>query len=234
MTKRDIIYSIFEKLKLYTDDSDFSEEFIASLIDNKRAMLLKQQFGSNPWKMPIEVKQELCVDLEVTEKVNGVACFGKILRTTLALPASIKIKGKEGPLNIRKADRQEIAINLVPIERFPFIGSNPHTSMMLYAAIDYDGKLYLASNKTSHLFLESIKVTDIYENPDDAQALMCNADTSVEPWDAEYPLEASMADPLINIILQELLISLQIPSDDINDAEDGRDKLGRYGGRTRR
>ena len=224
MTKREIIYTVFEKLKIQTDDSDITEELIASMIDTKRAMLLKQQFAKNPWHMPIEVKQEICVDLEVANSVAGVACLGKILRTVNPLPSSIKVKGKEGPLNIRRMDRSAIAINLVPIERLPYVGYNSIIGAMLYAAIDYDGRLYFTSTRKNHLFLETVKVSDIFEHPDTAYALECENDSAIiEPWDTQYPIEVGMVDPIINLIAQDLGRTIQMPEDNVNDAEDVRE-----------
>tara|TARA_R110000822_G_scaffold227017_1_gene359640 strand:+ start:12539 stop:13213 length:675 start_codon:yes stop_codon:yes gene_type:complete len=223
MTKREIIYSVFEKLKIQTDDTDITEEFVSSLIDSKRATLIKQQYGSKPWGLPIEVKQELCMDLEVASSIDGLSCFGKILRTKSRLPNSIKIRAKEGPLNIRKYDRTEIPINIVPIERLPFVGHNGFIANMIYAAVDYDGKLYLVSTRKNHLFLENIKVTDVFDHPDDAYELICNTTaSSVEAWDQNYPVESSMADILINMIAQELGKTLAMPEDNVNDAEDVR------------
>ena len=223
MTKREIIYTVFEKLKIQTDDSDVTEELISSMIDTKRAMLLKQQFAKNPWHMPIEIKQEICVGLEVADSVQGVACLGKILRTSVPLPSSIKVKGKEGPLNIRKMDRTAININLVPIERLPYIGYNSFIGAMLYAAIDYDGRLYFTSTRKSHLFLEEVKVSDIFEHPDTAYKLECNTDAAtIEAWDQPYPIEVGMVDPIINMIAQDLGRTLQMPEDNVNDAEDVR------------
>lgn len=223
MTKREIIYLVLEKVNVYSDDTDMSQELISTMIDTKRAMLLKQQFSKNPWHLPVEVKQELCLSLEVTDAIDGISCFGKILRTKVKLPGTIKIKGKEGPLNIRKYDRTEIGINLVPIEKLPFLGSNPSTAMLTYAALDYDGKLYLLSNRKNHLFLEAIKVTDIFEQPDLAAELECNTQSfSIEFWDQDYPVEGAMIDQIVTLIAQDLVKTLQVPKDDINDAEDTR------------
>jgi hypothetical protein len=223
MTKNEIIYSVFEKLKIQSDDTDITAELVSSLVDSKRALLIKQQYGAKPWSLPIEVKQEVCVDLEVANNIDGLSCFGKILRTKIKLPNSIKIRAKEGPLNIRKHDRTQIPINIVPIERLPYIGHNSFISNMIYAAVDYDGRIYLVSNRKNHLFLESIKVTDIYEDPDTAYELECGTTAStIEAWDQDYPIESSMADPLINLIVQELAKTLAMPEDNVNDAEDVR------------
>ncbi len=55
MTKLEMIYTVVEKLKLHSDDSNFSKELISSLIDTKRAMLLKQQYAKNSWQIPMEI-----------------------------------------------------------------------------------------------------------------------------------------------------------------------------------
>ena len=221
-TKREIIYTVFERLNILSDDTHISEELISSQIDTKRAMLLKQQYAKNAWHMPIEIKQELCMDLELVNKVDGYSCAGKILSTKVSLPKSIKIKGKEGPLTVRKSDGGEISINIVSIERVPYLFSNRFTQGLTYCAVDFSGKLFLISNDNKHRFLKSIKVIDIFEAPDDARNYACNLDNSIEAWDDHYPIEAAMADMVIDLIVKDQMRTLQIPEDKINDSEDGR------------
>jgi len=222
MTKREIIFSVFEKLNIHSDDTHITEEFVSSLVDTKRAMLLKQQYAKNSWQMPIEVKQELCLGVQIVDRVSGYTCAGKILSTTISLPRSIKIKGKEGPLLVRKIDGAEVAINIVSIERLPYLFENKFTQHLTYCAIDFDGKLYLISNSQSIMFLKSIKVTDIFESPDEARAYTCGVDNSIEYWDDEYPVEISMVDVIVQLVVKDLTRSLGIPSDKTNDSEDGR------------
>ena len=132
MTKREIIYTVFEKLNILTDDTNVSEDLVSSLIDTKRAMLLKQQYATNGWYLPREVKQELCVPLELIDKVDGYSCAGKILASTVTIPRSIRIKGKEGPLNVRLYDGTALAINPVALERLPFLFENKFTQHLTY------------------------------------------------------------------------------------------------------
>lgn len=222
MTKYELIYTVSEKLNILSDDSNISEELISSLLDTKRAMLLKQQYAKNSWHMPIEIKQELCMDLELVDKVDGFSCAGKILATSISLPRSIKIKGKEGPLSVRKADGQAISLSIVPIERIPFLFENRLTQHLTYCAVDFSGKLYIISKDNKHRFLKSIKVTDIFESPDNAFELQCNYDGSSEAWNNDYPIEAAMADVAVDLVVKELTRSLGIPGDMINDATDDR------------
>lgn len=225
MTKRELIYAVFERLKIQSDDTDISEELISYLIDNKRAMLLKQQYAKNAWHMPIEIKQELCVGLELVDRVSGYSCAGKMLSSKIALPRSIKIKGKEGPLTVRKEDGMEIAISIVPIERIPFLFENRFTQHLTYCAVDFDHKLILISKDNKLRFLKSIKVTDIYESPDNAFNLMCNSNenTDVDVWDRDYPVESAMSDTIIDLISRDLAKTIQIPEDRRNDATDIRE-----------
>jgi len=221
MTKKEIIYTIYEKLGIATDDTHMSEELISSLIDTKRAMLLKQQYAKNGWHMPTEIKQELCMDVSLVEKVSGYTCAGKILSTSIPLPRSIKIKGKEGPLMVRKSDSTVIALNIIPVERVPFLFSNRFTQHLNYCAVDMDGKLILISNNNEFRFLKSIKVTDIFEQPDTVHSLACDT-PNVEPWDLDYPVEVAMVDVITDLVVKELTRSLGIPEDRVNDATDER------------
>jgi hypothetical protein len=222
MNKRELIYTVFEKLNILSDDSNITEELVSSLIDTKRAMLLKQQYAKSAWHMPIEIKQELCMDLTLTNKVDGYSCAGKMLTTSVSLPRSIKIKGKEGPLAVRKQDGTEIALTIVAIERLPFLFNNRYTQHLTYCAVDFSGKLLIISKDDKHKFLKTIRVTDIFEDPDTASTLTCDYDPAKDSWDIEYPIEAAMADVAIDLVVKELTRSLGIPGDNTNDATDER------------
>lgn len=222
MTKREIIYTVFEKLNILSDDTKVTEELVSSLIDNKRAMLLKQQYAKSSWHMPIEIKQELCMDLSLSDSISGYSCSGKILSTTIALPRSIKIKGKEGPLAVRKLDGMEIALSIVAIERIPYLFENKYTQHLTYCAVDFSGKLHLISKDNKINFLKSIRVTDIFESPDTVLSLTCDSDPQIDSWDSQYPVESSMADAITDLVTKDLIKSLSLPGDRINDAADDR------------
>ena len=201
MDKRTIIYTVLEKLKIHSGDSKITPELISSMIDTKRAMLLKSRFSRNTWNIPIEIKQEVCI------------------------PGSIKIRGKDGPLMVRRQDGSSIPINIVPIERLPYIGSNKFTAMLTYACIDYDGRLILTSTSDKLKFIKEIKVTNVFENPEDVYELECRDNNDygdVEPWDIEYPVETSMVDEIVEMIVKDLFNTIRLPEDKTNDSLDER------------
>lgn len=243
-TKREIIYTVFERLNISSDDTDISEEFVAHLIDTNRAKLIRQLYGSKTWDMPIEIKQELCLGLENVQNIDGQDCFGTILRTKDIIPKGISVRGVDGAvLSIRTYDRKELYINIVPIERLPFIDQDPYTRSMVYAAIDTDRRVYFLSGNKKFSMLEAIKINGIYEDVDAAYALGCQELTTsiskefygkptlpypveevCEPWDREYPMEGSMQDNLVDMIVKVLTRTMALPEDEFNDAEDVRGK----------
>lgn len=174
MTKNELIYTVYEQLKITSDDNELSREFVSSLIDSSRATLIKQTYGNKSWNIPIEIKQELCLGLKPVSNIDGLTCFGKVLRTENKIPSGISIKGAEGAvLAVRTYDRKKLNVNVVPIERFPLIGHNPFTAGMLYAALDVDSHLYFTSASNKHMVMEAIKVEGVYEYPSIALELQC-------------------------------------------------------------
>ncbi len=174
MTKNELIYTVYEQLKITSDDNELSREFVSSLIDSSRATLIKQTYGNKSWNIPIEIKQELCLGLEPVSNIDGLTCFGKILRTKNKIPSGISIKGGEGAvLSVRTYDRKKLNINIVPAERLPLIGHNPYTAGMLYAALDVDSHLYFTSASNKHMMMEAIKVEGVYEYPSIALEYQC-------------------------------------------------------------
>jgi|TARA_B110000881_G_scaffold219338_1_gene240939 hypothetical protein len=231
-TKRELIFTVMEGLKIQSDDTDVSQELISSLIDAARATTLKQMYGNKDWNLPIELRQEVCIELAPADSVDGATCLGKILRSTERLPKGISIKGGDGALlRVKRYDRQATQINIVPVERLPMIGHNTFTANMVYAAVDVDRYLYLVSANKKHMFMEAVRVDGVYESPELAAELKCkdgiftSASAKVpdcEPWDEEYPLELALQDIVLGVVMKGLATRLQLPEDNINDSEDKR------------
>ena len=237
MTKRELIYTVYERLNIENDDTNLTEEFVSSLLDSTRAKIIKQTYGNKGWNAPIAIKQELCLGLTPASTIDGETCVGSILRSDDVLPLGISIKGQDGAvLSVKSYDRTVIRINMIPMERLPFAGADQYTAGMLFGALDVDRRLYFVSQLKGHLLLGGVKVEGIYEKPEDAYSLACinpennvipsdsdsRIDTPVYPhvWDVEYPLESAMQDDLINIIIQDLAGSMNVPSDTVNDSTD--------------
>lgn len=220
MTKLELIYNVREILKLDTDDVQITDDYISHLIDIKRVKVLQQRLAKTPWRAPIEFKQELCLELEVTDSVDGMSCMGNILRTKEVLPNLIRFKGSNHGITIRTGDRTHVMIDIVSLDRLPFIGFSQFTQNIVYAAFDYDNRVYLLGGSDKHKLLKNIRVGGIYENVEIAGNLECNVDSTCEIWEREYPLEVSMIDDVVKMVVQDLGRSLQVPEDNANDSRD--------------
>lgn len=225
MDKRTIIYTVLEKINIHNADSKITPELVSSMIDTKRAMLIKSRFSKAAWNIPLEIKQEICLSIERVDSIDGFSLSGKTIRTSSSLPRSIKIRGQEGPLLVRKQDNKVVPINLIAIERLPYCLENKWTSMLTYAAVDFDNRLVLTSSDDKLKFIKEVKVTNIFESPEDAFSLECRDNNNygeIDNWDLEYPVEASMVDEIIEMIVKDLTRAISIPSDEVNDAADER------------
>jgi hypothetical protein len=221
MTLNEIIYDVREKLKLNSDDIDITDQYLAHLTNVKRLYLIKQRFAKFSRNIPEEIKQIICVDLEVVDSINGEPCFGKVLRSTVVLPTLMEIGGNSAILSIRTLDVLYPSINIIHIDRLPYVGYNKWLKKQIYVALDADNRLYFRSDNPQHLNLEFIKVIGVFTDPEIAQELDCEqTDPNCDYYNSEYPIEPYLVHDLINLIVKELAPSLNIPNDKINNSDE--------------
>lgn len=226
MTAREIIFDIKEKLKINSDDMDITDEYIYHLINVKRSILIRQRYKEKIKSVPTSIKTELCIPLELADSIEGVSCFGTILRSVNKLPKLVEIEGREALMNIRRLDRKHTFFNLISIERLPYVGHNSFIDQSVYVVLDTDYRIYFVSNQLNHKLLETVRVTIIPEDPEEADMLKCDqseVNTDCEVFDKEYPVETYMVNDIVNMIVNELSRTLNIPEDKDNDADGERD-----------
>jgi len=216
-TLNNIIYDVLEKLNAYSDDTDFSEEHIAFLVNTKRSMLLQQLMSNTRRELPQEAIQTVCMSLEIDDD-----CFDefKVLKSINKVPATISNTGRS---NLIKAypvsTRMFKKINIIDYSRLPFLQAEKYLHNQLFVTIDPDSYLIVFNIQEKHLMLEELKIEGIFEDPELANDLSCDS-TDEDFWDMQYPIDGSLIDPLKNSIVQELLMKYQLPQDQINDGED--------------
>lgn len=221
MTLNEIIYDIREKLKMNSDDIDISDEYLAHLINIKRALLVKQRYTKFTKTIPEETKQIICLTLEEVSVIEGESCSGTILRSVEKLPTLMQLDNKPALIGVRTYDLRNIPINVVSIERFPYLGYNRWLSNQLFVALDSDSKIYFFSGNDQHKFLENVKVVAIFENPEEADVMSCDTSvTDCEYFDKEYTVEPHMVHDIVNLILKDLAPTIQLPDDTLNNASE--------------
>lgn len=126
-------------------------------------------------------------------------------------------------------------VNMVPKERFGYVGIGKYSGKFAYGTIGIDGHLYIKAKDTINRYNKAF-VTSIFENPDKAyeqsgctytdsqgNVVTCpNPENGCDPWDNEFPLEDALQAPLIQLVLKDILGAAYRPADTVNN---GRDDL---------
>lgn len=220
MIFNEIIYDIREKLKLGTDDIDISDEYLAHLINIKRSLLIKQRYAKFSKTVPEESKQIICLSLEEIDSIEGEHCFGTILRSKDKLPTLMQLDNKPALMAVRTYDLKALPINIVSIERFPYLGHNKWLANQLFVALDSDSRIYFYSDNDQHKFMENVKVIAVFEDPEEADKMNCEVSTDCDYFDKEYTVEPHMVHDIVNLIVRELAPTLAIPEDKLNNADE--------------
>ena len=221
MTLNEIIYDIREKLKLNSDDIDITDELIAHLINVKRNLLLKQRYGKFTRTIPEGSKQIICVPLEEVNSIDGENCLGTILKSKSKIPSMLQLDNKPALLNVRTLDLMSLPINIVSIERFPYLGYNSWTSNQIFVGLDSDSNIYFHSNNVQHKFLEQVKLIAVFEDPEEADEASCNSsEDDCDYYEKEYSVEPQMVHDIVNLIVKDLAPSVKLPDDKLNNADE--------------
>ena len=225
----EIVYMCLDLLKQKSDDSFYTEEHILFLASKMRALLLERKYknGRNQTysSVPPEDVQLICVGLEPTEMLPG-CCGGAWLKSTRQIPKMLGVyEPRIGTLN----GMIHSVLTFIPAERMPYVGYNKWLKNIIYAARDNDGYLYLNGQNPQFLNLESVKISGVFANPEEASALACEGSDESQVCDImeqEFPLEDALIPSCIELVVQELAGARYAPEDNVNN---DKDDLGRGG-----
>lgn len=216
-TLREIVYDISEKLNITSDDSKFSEEHIAFLVNAKRNMLLSQKMSNLKKTVPQEAIQGICLGLEVDEQ-----CFEDInvLKSIVKVPATLDNTGRNQLIKAYPVNNNFTKnFNIIDYSRLPFVGAQKYNNKQIYVTVDPDSYLLVYNSDNRHLMLEELKIEGVFEDPESAWTLSCET-VSGDFWDKQYPIDGSLLSILIDQVSQNLIIKYKIPEDEINNSED--------------
>ena len=219
-TFREIIYMILDEMKISTDDSYFTEDHIMYLINKYRVLILKQRYSDIKKQIPESNYQTICLDLIEVPAISGEPCEGgSYLRSKEKIPFLMKI----GNPMVYPVDYYQGGITYVSRERMRYIGYNKYLQNIIYCSLGPDNYLYFKSDNPQYLYLEKVKLTGIFEDPQAASELQCpdeNGDTVCDVLDKTFPIEDALIPPMIELVVKELLSAEYIKKDEENNAKD--------------
>lgn len=227
-TYREMVYMCLDMIKATSsDDLYITEDHALFLVSKIRSLLLKQQYKDIKKDIPESNFQTLCLDLEKTDAINGVPCEGgTYLKTTEKIPSTLDISSPQVYLD----DFYYTDIAFISKERMRYVGHNRWLQNIIYASLGPDNYLYLKCTNPQFLYLENLKLTGIFESPEEAAKLECelSEDSTCDPLDLKYPLEEALIPQVIQLVVKELTGVVYKPADTSNNASDELSTLATF------
>lgn len=228
MLVKELVYSILDLAKVSgSDDSFLTEEHVFFLLKKYRAFLIKKEQEKEKGTTDVASEfeyQQICLDLERTEAIDGDPCTGGYyLRTTQEIP---KILEGTTPRVYPTDFYQGINIVYVPRDRMRYVGTNKYLQNIIYTSLGPDMHLYMNSNNPQFFYLEGekkIRISAVFEDIEKASELSCDDkgdSTACDILDAEFPIREYLVPQLIELVLKEILGSAYRPKDSVNSAAD--------------
>lgn len=219
MTYREIVYICLDQLKLSSDDSYITVEHVLFLVSKIRALILKQRYSDIRREVPQSNYQTICLDLMQVPAISGEPCEGgTYLKSTKKVPTVMSI----GATTVYPIDfYQGTHITYVSRERMRYVGDNKWLKNIIYTSKGPDGYLYFKSSNPQFLYLEKVKMTGIFEDPEKAAELECDSeDKKCDILDREFPLEEGLTSTVIELVVKYLGGAVYKPEDSTNNAND--------------
>lgn len=218
-TKNHYIYDIIERLNSFSDDTELSVEHISFLIDETRALVIKQSYQGIGTSIPRVIKQQINTTLTLDQE-NEFNTLDKILCTEDALPTLIESSIINKYLTVDNGSYKNLKFIRVPNERFPYVGNNKYLQNIVYYTLGVNNKLYFTGASSVYKLIEEARVFGVFLDPEDAWKLGPDYDSSTKFNDTIYPIDADMWVKISDILIKLLIPKLQAPEDKINNADD--------------
>lgn len=219
-TYKELVYMVLDELKLYSDDAVYTEDHVILLLNNYRTFLIKQRYSDIKKQIPESNYQTICLDLIEVPAISGEPCEGgSYLRSKEKIPFLMKI----GIPRVYPVDYYQGEITYVSRDRMRYVGYNKYLQNIIYCSLGPDNYLYFKSTNPQYLYLEKVRMTGIFENPESALELQCpdeNGDTTCDILDMTFPIEDSLVPQLVQLVVQELYNHSRSEEDDENNAKD--------------
>lgn len=225
-TYRELVFMCLDMLKLSADDTYFTEEHVIFLLGKYRGMLLKQQYKDVKKEIPESNFQTVCLELEQVPAIAGEPCEGgTYLKSKEKIPYLMGISTPRVFID----DYYQGDITYVSRERMKYVGYNKWLQNIIYASIGPDNYLYFKSFNPQYLYLENVKLTGVFEDPEEAAKLDCTVNTgSCDVLDMVFPLEEALIPQVIQLVVKELSGSIYKPKDSENNASDDLSSIATF------
>lgn len=198
MTRRQLIYDIREKLDLYSNQDEWTDEYLGYLIDLKRCMLLRERINGNRKFNAEAAKQLIEVPIKMKEKITGLN-YVHIAASTMHIP---KLLSYDEYIRIETRELDNYNINLINDKQFQFTGYNKYIRNQIYATIDIDDVLKMKSDNGIEKNIRHVILEGIFEDIESAHNMSARyRNQSLD--EVEYPLEQRLQMLAVELVIKE-------------------------------
>jgi hypothetical protein len=218
-----------EALAINSIESSVSYEFYTDIINEQRALWIRNEYNKNRSVDPYLIQSLDCVELE---QVNPIDCCidvptgCKVLRTVKKIPNTIEFFFTKGITSIGSPNITKARLSLIDYSRVAFIGHGRTTAKTVYAFL-YDGYMYLISRDPGYLMTRYITIRGLFEDPTSLGEFI-NCETKQQCWKMTdpYPLNQWMWAYIKPYVLQQISQKLVTQLDDANNTQDNQSQKG--------
>lgn len=217
-----------ESLAINSVESSFSYEFYTDLINEQRALYLRQEYNKNRSLDPYVIQTLKCINMELVNRTD--CCFSvpdgcKILKSVKEIPNTLELYYTKGISSVGPADITLARYILVDYSRIAYVGNGRSNRNAIYAFL-YDNHLYLISRGPNVNLIKNVTVRGVFEDPTSlGEFLDCSGNACYSIHDP-YPMNLWMWAYVKPAVLQQLMQKGTNSLDDANNAEDGKTEGG--------
>ena len=225
LTLEKMIGQLEEAININSDDTVFSDRLFIDLINQARAVFIRQDLNKKRTADPTIIQELPCVEMEPTTAAL-CGCLDipgncQLLRSKKKIPDTIELSHNDGILSVRPVQIIQAPFSYVDYKRIPHIHYSRFTKNVIYAFL-LDDYMYLYSPGQEHYgLIEQIHIRGIFEDPTSlADFNTCSDNSKCWTPNDPYPLNQWMWAYMKETIVQQLLRKKSIPMDDNNNAND--------------
>lgn len=207
MTLNQLISTFRNTIKVYTDDTVYTDQALAEILTLARAAKLNQ-VGKTFSEISRANYQRVCVKLCNNPIFDCPVNFDKVLRSTDKLPAEVYGRNS-GYLKVYTLDGAELHQRDLGKKIRYINGRATYDILNDYLILENMGECAM------------VVVDAIFENPMEVAEFSCNDEPCFDPSKSEYPIESGTKFAILNMAIKMLGLgeSFNPDNDDINNSQ---------------
>jgi hypothetical protein len=214
---------IDEALAINSIETSFSYTLFTDLINEQRALWLRNEYNKNRSVDPYVIQTLSCVELELVDPIQccvAVPTGCKVLRTKKKIPNTIEFFFTKGITSVGPADIMRPRFLLIDYSRVPYAGTGRTNGKAIYSFI-YDSYMYVFSKEPGLALLKYITIRGIFEDPSELGSFLdCSSNQTCWKPSDPYPLNQWMWAYIKQNVIQQLMQKATQIQDDAVNSED--------------